>query len=300
MTVDDIPLIAVAMVAATLLLLALADLFKNVEPEWRATFIEPAAAGAVVGVLTWGGGRLAGDALAMALAAVALTLAAAHLQRRGLHTEPVEGWLAGGVAGSAAAIVYAPLTDRSPALAAGAMLIGGATAGAVYAGLYERLQRYVVPASIATWFAAVAASFIPRLIVSELTEVQTLLLIALFVPAAVFAIVLAGRKAAIAELREEVALGFFPEPELRRATNPLVRLIASGGWHDRAMRRRFIRVTTELATRKRRQRIARPDLSRLYQLDVFKLRMEIQELLRMNHAMSADGIANARMQSDAS
>jgi hypothetical protein len=50
------------------------------------------------------------------------------------------------------------------------------------------------------------------------------------------------------------------------------------GWQDRKARQEFIRLATELAVRKLRQRRMPPSTARLYQLEVLKLRQIVQEI----------------------
>lgn len=285
MPLPDTPPTILAILAGSLLLLFLAEIFKNIEPEWRASFTSPAVSGLIVGAVILAVRTFATETVTALCTGLLFTLVSAWLHRRGLHVEPMEGLTAGAVTGTTAALVVSPLTDRSPSIEAAGLLLGGATAGAIYAFLCERLQRYLIPAHVVTWAAASAVVFGARFIPGGTTVA---LGAALFAPLAVILSVSFGRRAAIVELREESALGFFPDHEIRRATHPLLRL-GKGGWKNRAVRRRFVAITHALATRKARQRIARPDLARLYQVEILKLRMELQDILTVQHSLAASG-----------
>jgi hypothetical protein len=285
MTIADSPLPVLAILAISMLLLLLADLFKNIEPDWRSSMVAPAVCGLIAGALTLAARRAVADLAAVLLAGLVLTLIAAYLQRIGLHSEPIEGLMAGAVTGTSAALIAVPLTDRSPSLEAAGLVLGGSIAGMIYALLQERLTRYLVPANLVTWAASAGGLYVMRHVPPSVPPSRVVLGMAFAVPLAIVLSVFVNRRAAIRELREESALGIFPDEEIRKATHPIRRLF-SGGWSDRAVRRRFVSLTNALATRKARQRVARRELARLYQLDVLKLRMELQEILRVQHSIA--------------
>jgi hypothetical protein len=91
-----------------------------------------------------------------------------------------------------------------------------------------------------------------------------------------------------AELRHEASLGFLDDADVRRTAHPLLRH-GGGGWTDRHAHREFVRLANEIALRKRRQRFRPDDVARLYQLEIMKLRMQIQEMSRIDRAMRACG-----------
>ena len=90
-----------------------------------------------------------------------------------------------------------------------------------------------------------------------------------------------------AELRHEAALGFIDEEDVRATAHPLLRL-GRAGWHDAEAHRAFVRMANKIALRKRQQRTRAEEIARLYQLEVIKLRMQMQEMSGIDRRMRAD------------
>jgi hypothetical protein len=285
--------ITLTILAASLLLLLLAELFRNIEPDWRSALAAPAIVGISAGMLTVLLRGWTGDGGAPLLAAVLITIGAGELHRRGMHTDPIEGLATGAVSGTITAVITVLFGGGDPLVTAARILLAGIVAGFVLAIIYERWNRWMVPACLLTSIASGTASLIPTLVPNVRSDALTAG-VAAFTPFALIVSVFTNRAAMLAELREEAALGLFPDDQLASTTHPLRRL-GRAGWRDRDVRRRFVSLSHELALRKRRQRIARPELARLYQLDVLKLRMELQEIIRVQRDMErhqeADTIA---------
>ena len=66
---------------------------------------------------------------------------------------------------------------------------------------------------------------------------------------------------------------------------PLLRL-GRGGWIDAHAHRAFVRIANRIALRKRQQRNRPDEVARLYQLEIIKLRMQMQEMSKIDHAAS--------------
>ena len=88
-----------------------------------------------------------------------------------------------------------------------------------------------------------------------------------------------------AELRHEASLGFMTDADVRTTAHPLLRL-GAGGWADRRAHREFVRLANKVALRKRQQRGRSDDMARLYQLEIIKLRMQIQEMSKIDRDVS--------------
>ncbi|HKO57635.1 MAG TPA: hypothetical protein VJ276_17315, partial [Thermoanaerobaculia bacterium] len=84
-----------------------------------------------------------------------------------------------------------------------------------------------------------------------------------------------------AELRHEASLGFIDDADVRPTAHPLLRL-GRAGWADPRAHREFVRLANEVALRKRHQRGRPDDTARLYQLEIIKLRMQIQEMSKID------------------
>jgi hypothetical protein len=94
------------------------------------------------------------------------------------------------------------------------------------------------------------------------------------------------------ELTEEANLGFIDADDVRIVAHPIRRLGAAG-WADREARREFVRIANMIALRKRQQRDRPEDEVRLYQVEIIKLRMQLQEMSRIDQEVRAsDTIAS--------
>ena len=120
--------------------------------------------------------------------------------------------------------------------------------------------------------------------VSRLTEKQIAIAAAALVPLIVVATVFKQWPSVRAELRHEAALGFIDEEDVRSTAHPLRRL-GRAGWHDAEAHRAFVRMANKIALRKRQQRTRTEEIARLYQLEVIKLRMQMQEMSAIDRRM---------------
>src|SRR6185369_7903541 len=83
------------------------------------------------------------------------------------------------------------------------------------------------------------------------------------------------------ELMDEANLGFIDVHDVRVVSHPIRRLGAAG-WADRTARREFVRIANMIALRKRQQRNRPEEEVRLYQVEIIKLRMQLQEMTRID------------------
>ena len=91
-----------------------------------------------------------------------------------------------------------------------------------------------------------------------------------------------------AELSHEASLGFIDNADVRRTAHPLLRF-GRGGWSDARAHREFVRLANRVALRKRQQRGRSEEAARLYQLEIIKLRMQMQEMSNINRAARKHG-----------
>jgi hypothetical protein len=75
------------------------------------------------------------------------------------------------------------------------------------------------------------------------------------------------------------------DADVRPTAHPLLRL-GSGGWTDKRAHRQFVRLANKIALRKRQQRDRNDSMARLYQLEIIKLRMQIQEMSKIDRDVS--------------
>jgi hypothetical protein len=260
--------------------MAAVDYFRSLDPNFWRAWPTPIAAGLAAGALLWPFGAYE------IAAGLVLSAAALYVRLMGRESEAVDGMLLGGCTGAAAAAVLIWRVDAiAECIAAGAV----AGCGITFAAFHVRDRGKQIAIDVATAAAAIAAAYAPRALAAaglspKIIAVGTAALVPLIVVAAVFQQWPEIR----AELRHEASLGFLDDADVRRTAHPLLRH-GGGGWTDRHAHREFVRLANEIALRKRRQRFRPDDVARLYQLEIIKLRMQIQEMSRIDHAMRECG-----------
>jgi hypothetical protein len=204
----------------------------------------------------------------------------------------------------------------------------GAIAGCVAAAVASVLATETAPATVTTWIIAgtmagvilycvAVHSRLVRLAVGMLAAAVLLLLHQTlagwttgrsgWTPAIVMSIVAVGALVITvarwpglrAELREEAELGFISREDAASVTHPIRRLRLSN-WNDPDARREFVRTASDIAVRKRRQRHMSQATARLYQLEILKLRMQLQEMQQVDAAVGADAFQASRERQEAS
>ena len=198
--------------------------------------------------------------------------------------------VSGGVAGAAAAaalIVLGPAagTEAAQCLLAGAVAGFGMTIASFHAS--DKLRQLGL--DLVTAIAAVTAAALPpflRRTIPALHDREMAVIAAAVVPLLVIATVFKQWRDVQAELSHEASLGFLNSADVRPTAHPILRL-GRGGWSDRQAHRAFVRLATLLALRKRQQRNRPEEVARLYQLEIIKLRMQIQEMSHIDRAVAA-------------
>ncbi|HEV2720991.1 MAG TPA: hypothetical protein VG323_13295 [Thermoanaerobaculia bacterium] len=256
--------------------MAAADYFKSLDPNFWRAWRTPLAAGVVAGALLW---PLSGHPAA---AGIVLSLAALYVRLMGRESESIDGMLLGACTGAAAAAVLSWRVD-----AVGECIAAGAVAGygITYAAFHVRERGKQIAIDVVTALAAVGAAYAPRALAAAGVSTQTAgVAIAALMPVIVIIAVFREWPELRAELRHEASLGFLDDADVRRTAHPILRL-GGGGWTDRRAHREFVRLAIEIALRKRRQRFRSDDVARLYQLEIIKLRMQLQEMSRIDRDM---------------
>lgn len=246
------------------------------------------------GVMRWGAVRV----LAGGLAAIVETLIAPHMpasyiallfptvvlllglywRRTGQERELLEG-LTAAVAVSAGALAVLLTLSSEPGTAAGPRLLFSAVVcgiGIMLGVELNKLRRRALDGG--TFAVAIAGSFAlaqvvpgptaPAFLIASVTAVTLIMAVAF---------VMRWRDT-LRELSDEARLGLFAPDDVKRIANPFRRL-GSARWIDSALRRKFVMTSQDLAVRKTLQRGAEPQRARLLQLDILRLRMELQDLL---------------------
>ena len=216
----------------------------------------------------------------------ALTLVALYSRLTGDESEPADGMLLGAVSGAAASAPLAVLNPDDALRAFAQCVLAGATAGfgITWAVLHVADKVRQIGWDVVTAGAAIGAAWIPALLArAGLDDRRIAIGSAAFVPILVIGTVFKQWPAVREELRREATLGFIDEADVRIASHPLLRL-GGGGWRDRGARREFVRIANLIALRKRQQRYRPDETARLYQLEVMKLRMQLQDMVRIERA----------------
>jgi len=223
---------------------------------------------------------------------IALTLAALYVRHTGRETEAIDGMIVGSVMGATAAIPFFMTSEHAVGMIA-ALMMAGAVAGygITFAVFHVADKRKQIAFDVATAAAAIVAAWVPSLIVRDhISERNILFAVATLLPLIVVIAVFQQWPDVRAELRHEASLGFLSERDVRVTAHPLLRL-GRGGWADRRAHREFVRLANRIALRKRQQRNRTDEEARIYQLEIIKLRMQIQEMGRIDHAVLSAGDA---------
>jgi len=260
--------------AAFLMALALVHFFKTLDADLWHAWRNPVAAGVVIGIAL----RLVHVAHPVAFG-ILLTIAAVYARHTGRESEAVDGMLIGAAMGAVAAL---PLL--SPRVGASAILTGAVAGyGITFAAFHVAERRRQLMIDGVTAIAAVGLAYLPSVIAAP--ERITLIAIGAAIPLLVIIAVFRQWPDIRAELRHEASLGFMTDADVRPTAHPFLRL-GSGGWADRHAHREFVRAANQIALRKRQQRDRTDDMARLYQLEIIKLRMQIQEMSKIDRDVS--------------
>ena len=274
------PVLALLLVAAFFAAAGLASWFRTLDAAlWREARV-PLIAGAIAGVVL----HFIPNAVAVG---VILTIAALYVRLTGRESEPADGMLLGAMTGGAAAVPLTVLDADRALLHLSACILAGAVAGyGITFGLtHVRDQFRQLAIDAVTAAVAVGAAALPALLVrSRVAERHIATAAVALVPLLVVATVFKQWPAVRAELRHEAILGVLDEADVHPTAHPLRRL-GRGGWHDPGAHREFVRLAHKIALRKRQQRGRSEEVARLYQLEVIKLRMELQNVRRIDRAM---------------
>jgi hypothetical protein len=280
------PVLALVLIAAFLLVVTAASYFKTLESGlWQDARL-PLVAGAICGVLI----QFARFVPAAVATGIVLTLAALYVRLPGRATAPPDGMIPGAMTGAAAALPLVVLAGEHELLRFAECILSGAVAGyGITFGLThvrDRLRQAIVDA--ATALLAIGAAWLPALLLrsGKLLERQIAIGAAALVPLLAVAAVLKQWPSVRAELRHEAALGFIDDDDVRATAHPILRL-GRAGWHDAEAHRAFVRMANKIALRKRQQRHRPDEIARLYQLEVIKLRMQMQEMSAIDRRMRA-------------
>jgi len=282
------PVLCIVVYAVFLAAMAAAHFFKTLDNDlgtaWRTALAMGIAVAFVLFLVR---------ALYPIVGGIALTLAALYVRHTGRETEAVDGMIVGSVMGATAAIPFVMTSIHDAGIIASLMLAGAVAGyGITFAVFHVADKRKQIAFDVATAAAAIVAAWLPSLMTRYgIRERHILLVVATALPLIVVAAVFQQWPDVRAELRHEASLGFMNDRDVRATAHPLLRL-GRGGWADRRAHREFVRLANRIALRKRQQRERTDDVARLYQIEIIKLRMQIQEMSRIDRAVLSAGVAD--------
>lgn len=276
------PLLAIVLIPLFLSILAAASWFKTLDSALVREGHVPLLAGIAIGLLLR---FLDRPPLPFpVLAGLLFTAAALYVRHTGQESEPIAGMMLGALTGAGTAALFALNADALIRFAqyvpAAAVAGYGITFGISH--LRDRLRQLAFDALTAA--LAIGAVWLPLLLQDRVPPRQLALGAAALVPLLAVAAAVWQWPRVANELREEASHGLINPADVRTASHPLLRLGRSG-WHSGSAHREFVRIATRLALRKRQQRDRPEKIARLYQLEVIKLRMEMQQMVRVDRAM---------------
>jgi hypothetical protein len=282
------PLLSIVVILGFVAAAAAMRWFKTLDRGfWRAVRT-PIMTGLISGVVI----LLADGTRVQVLATgIVLTAAALYVRLTGDESEPSEGMLFGGVTGAAATLPLLFLSRDATLHLAQNLLAGGlAGLGITFAALHVVSRGRQIILDAVTAALAVGAAALPRF--SDIPSRNAAIAVAAALPLLVLLTIFKQWPDVRAELRHEASLGFIADADVRRTAHPFLRL-GRAGWKDRGAHREFVRLANRIALRKRQQRHRPDEVARLYQLEIIKLRMQIQEMSNINSAVAAEASPQA-------
>jgi len=279
------PVLCIVVYVVFLAAMAAAHFFKTLDNDLGTAWRTALAIGVAVAVVLF-----LVRALYPVVGGIALTLAALYVRHTGRETEAVDGMLVGSVMGATAAIPFVMTSVHEAGILASLMLAGAVAGyGITFAVFHVADKKKQIAFDVATAAAAVVVAWLPSLAVRYgIRERYILIIVATALPLIVVGAVFQQWPDVRAELRHESSLGFMNDRDVRATAHPLLRL-GRGGWADRRAHREFVRLANRIALRKRQQRNRTDDVARLYQIEIIKLRMQIQEMSHIDRAVFIAG-----------
>jgi hypothetical protein len=280
------PVLTFILLALFFLAIAAARWFKTLDTGFGQAAATPLLTGIACGVIL----LFVHHAVATG---ILLTIAAIYVRHTGDESEAPEGMLLGALIGASAAIPLAfsgdaELRKFAEVVVAGTVAGYGITFAAFHvADRVKQLLLDVVTAIVAIG-AAAAPSLLER---AGISDRRIAISVAIAIPLLSIVTVFVQWRHVRTELQDEATLGFVDPRDVRATAHPILRL-GRAGWTNAHAHREFVRLANRIALRKRQQRERSEAVARLYQLEIIKLRMQLQEMAKIDRAMrerAADG-----------
>ncbi len=269
---DD--LLTLILIVALFLGVAVVRFFRTVDAIFWRDAATPAVTGFIAGCIFFFANPH------YALIGALLTIAALWSRHTGRESEPGDGMLLGSLTGASAALPLVFVQADACVLFAQCVLAGAISAyGVTYAAFYVRRRAKQIAIDALSAVLAIGGAAAVRLIDVPPRDLATSATI--LIPLLGIAGLLKQWRDLSRELMDEANLGFIDVSDVRIVAHPFRRLGAAG-WADPRARREFVRIANVIALRKRQQRNRPEDEARLYQVEIIKLRMELQEMARID------------------
>ena len=283
------PVLAFVLIVCVFVALLAVRFFKTLDDVWDV-WATPVLLGLISGVLLR---FISEQPVAIG---IILTLAALYVRLTGRESESIDGMLLGAACGAAAAIPLVVHSDSPCRLLAECLLAGSlAGFGTTFASIHvaDKLRQALI--DVATAAGAIALAFAAHYIRDDRA---TAIVVVIAIPLVAVVTVFQQWPDLRAELGHEASLGFIRDADVARTAHPILRL-GSGGWADRKAHREFVRLANKIALRKRQQRTRPDEVARLYQVEIIKLRMQLQEMSKIDRdvisASSSDEVRSDTM-----
>ncbi|HEY2092656.1 MAG TPA: hypothetical protein VGJ81_12255 [Thermoanaerobaculia bacterium] len=257
--------------------IAAARYFKTLDTGFGRAAASPIVAGIASGVVILVAGRFT-DFHAI-VTGVVMTLAAIYVRQTGDESEAPEGMLLGALIGASAALPLAFSGDNELRHFSECALAGTiAGYGVTFAQFHVTDRGRQILLDVITAVVAIAAAALPALAErAGFRERPIAVVVAVAIPLLSAATVFGRWRIVRSELAHEAAIGVIDARDVRTTAHPILRF-GRCGWTDAAAHREFVRLANRIALRKRQQRNRPDDTARLYQLEIIKLRMQLQEM----------------------
>jgi len=269
--------------------IAAARYFKTLDTGFGRAAASPIVSGIASGVVIFIAIRY--TELNAVVSGIVMTLAAMYVRHTGDESEAPEGMLLGALIGASAALPLAfsgenELRHFSECAIAGTIAGYGVTFAQFH--VTDRARQLLL--DVITAVVAVAGASLPAFMErAGFRQRPVALFVAVAIPVLSAATVFARWRSVRSELAHEAAIGVIDADEVRTTAHPILRFTRAG-WSDAAAHREFVRLANRIALRKRQQRNRPDDTARLYQLEIIKLRMQLQAMAGIGkHASDVNG-----------
>ena len=275
------PVLTFVILAFFFAAIAGARYFKTLDTGFGRAAASPVISGIASGIVILIARRFV--SMPIAVIGIVMTLAALYVRHTGDESEAPEGMLLGALIGASAALPLAfsgenELRHFSECAVAGTIAGYGVTFAQFH--ITDRARQVIL--DVITAAVAIAGAWLPSLLEGDgFSQRRVAVFVAVAIPILSATTVFARWRTIRSELAHEAAIGVIDARDVRTTAHPILRF-GRAGWSDAAAHREFVRLANRIALRKRQQRNRPDEIARLYQLEIIKLRMQLQEMAKID------------------